>query len=145
MPSSQREPSEVEADYGATESESASDFAEDDADTERHSAGPGSPAEPDDKGRFCRRGIPCTTAGIEQIGEQFVRVSASWMDNVSDVDVILGMRSEWLRRRQRGDRRIISLRAVRELTKEHFRQWEAQRPKMWDELLARCGTSTAAG
>jgi hypothetical protein len=92
-PRSERSKSDVSVDWGGDQPELAADVSEDDDDT----AGPGKPRE-----KFSRSGIPCATAGVEHIGECFIRVSARWMDNVTDIDEILAMRKDWLERHQAG-------------------------------------------
>jgi hypothetical protein len=134
-PRSDRSKSDVTVDWAGDQPELAADVSEDDDDT----AGPGKPRD-----KFSRRGIPCTTAGVEQIGERFIRVSARWMDNVTDIDEILAMRKDWLERHKAGDQDIIPVAAVQELMRIHRNRWKSQRKQKLEEMASAYGSRSRA-
>ena len=115
--------------------ELAADVSQDDDDT----AGPGKPRE-----KFSRRGIPCSTAGVEHIGERFIRVSARWMDNVTDIDEILAMRKDWLERHQAGDQDIIPVAAVQELMRIHRNRWKSEQKDKLEDMASSYGSRSRA-
>jgi len=123
--------SRTEADSAGGQPEFAADVSQDDADT----AGKGKTAD-----RFRRRGIPCTTAGVERIGEYFTRVSATWMDNVSDIDEILSMRRTWLQQHGVGAQDIIPVEGVQELTRNHRNRWKSGRQDQIEDMVRSYGS-----